>query len=471
MRHRALLFLLLLLSTVPTFAATFDELFLDKTMRVDYFHTSTPKGEEIVALDRVLSDGPWPGSRTRLIDTSNLGKYYFEVIDRDTNQVVFSKGFASVYGEFETTSEAKERPATFHESLRFPWPKKPVQIVLKKRDAQYAFQQVWSTVVDPSSRFVNPADAKPAGRVWSYLDNGPASQKVDLLVIGEGYTAAEMPKLKKDVERLVGKLFATEPFKSRKSDFNVRVLELPATKSGIHRPRTRDDRRSVTGVEYNIFDSERYILTLDNRAMRDAAASAPYDFLEILVNEKQYGGGGIFNDQATASVDTGFAEYVFVHEFGHHFAGLGDEYYTSDVAYQTGGSEHPEPWEPNITANGAQPKWMSMVTPGTPLPTPWRKEAFEKHSREYQAERRKLRAENVPESKMDELFGRTQAWETKFLAEEQYANKVGAFEGAGYEAKGLYRPEADCIMFTRNEVGFCDVCTRAIQRMIDMHTR
>jgi hypothetical protein len=472
MRFRALLIVLAAATcSFAAQAASFDELFLDKTMRVDYFHTSTPKGDEILALDRVVSDGPWPGSRTYLVDTSNLGKYYFEVVDRDTNQVVFSRGFASVYGEWETTPEVKERPATFHESLRFPWPKEPVQLTLKKRDAQNAFQQIWSTVIDPASRFVNPADAKPAGRVWSFLENGPPSKKVDLLVIGEGYTETEMPKLKKDVGRLVGRLFATEPFKSRKSDFNVRVLELPATKSGVHRPRTHDDRRSVTGVEYNIFDSERYILTLDNRAMRDAAASAPYDFLEILVNEKQYGGGGIFNDQATASVDTGFAEYVFVHEFGHHFAGLGDEYYTSDVAYATGGAEHQEPWEPNLTANGTHPKWMDMVTAGTPLPTPWGKEAFENHQREYQAERRKLRDANVPETQMDELFRREQEWETKFLGAEKYANHVGAFEGAGYEAKGLYRPEADCIMFTRDEVGFCDVCTRAIQRMIDMQTK
>lgn len=469
MRVKALL--LLCLAALPLSAAQFDELFLDKTMRVDYFHTSTPKGDEILALDKIVSDGPWPGSRTRLIDTSNLGKYYFEVLDRHTNQVIYSRGFASVYGEWETTPEVKERPATFHESLRLPWPKEPVQIVLKKRDAQNAIQQIWSTVVDPASRFVNPADRKPAGKVWSYLENGPASQKVDLLVIGEGYTEGEMPKLRKDVERLAAKLFATEPFKSRKSDFNVRVLELPASKSGVNRPRTRDDRRTATGVQYNIFDSERYVLTLDNAALRDAAATAPYDFLEILVNEKQYGGGGIFNDQATSSVDSAFSEYVFVHEFGHHFAGLGDEYYTSDVAYETGGAEHPEPWEPNITANAAHPKWMDLVAPGTPLPTPWGKEAFEAHQREYQAERRKLREANVPESQMDALFRRELEWETKFLGDEKYANKVGAFEGAAYEAKGLYRPEADCIMFTRDEVGFCDVCDRAIERVIDMYAK
>jgi IgA Peptidase M64/Peptidase M64 N-terminus len=456
---------------VSASAATFDELFTDRAMRVDYFHTSTPKGDEIVALDKIVSDGPWPGSRTYLVDRSNLGKYLFEVIDRDTNQVIFSRGFASVYGEFETTGEAKERAATFHESLRFPWPKKPVQVVLKKRDANMAFQQVWSTLVDPKSRFVNPADAKPAGRVWSIFENGPASQKVDLLLIGEGYTEAEMPKLKKDAERLVAKLFATEPFRSRKNDFNVRVLELPSTKSGVHRPRTNDHRRTPTGVQYNIFDSERYVLTLDNAAMRDVASSAPYDFLEILVNEKQYGGGGIYGDQATTSVDSGSSDYVFVHEFGHHFAGLGDEYYTSDVAYETGGVSHPEPWEPNITANGARPKWMDMVTPGTPLPTPWDKKGYEDHQREYQAERRKLRESGAPESEMDKLFAREKEWSTNFLSKQQYAGKVGAFEGASYEAKGLYRPEVDCIMFTRDEVGFCDVCSRAIHRVIDMYAK
>jgi hypothetical protein len=456
---------------LPLTAATFDDSFTGKTMRVDYFHTSTPRGDEIIALDKVVSDGPWPGSRTRLIDTSNLGKYYFEVIDRETNQPLYSRGFASVYGEWETTSDVRERAGTFHESLRFPWPKKAVQVVLKKRDKQNAFQQIWSAVVDPSSRFVNPADRGPAGKVWSLFENGPASQKVDLLIIAEGYAANENAKLRGDIERLSAKLFATEPFKSRRKDFNVRVLELAASKSGVHRPRTHDDRRTPTGVEYNIFDSERYVLTLDNQALRNAASSAPYDFLEILVNEKQYGGGGIFMDQATASVDSGFSEYVFVHEFGHHFAGLGDEYYTSDVAYETGGAEHPEPWEPNVTANGEHPKWMDMVTPGTPLPTPWEKEAFEKHQREYMAERRKLRESNVPESKMDELFRRELEWDTRFLSAEKYAGKVGAFEGASYEAKGLYRPQADCIMFTRDEVGFCKVCSRAIDRMIDMYSK
>ncbi|HEY2323392.1 MAG TPA: IgA Peptidase M64 [Thermoanaerobaculia bacterium] len=469
MRIRFILATLVLVTSTSAFAARFDDLFLDKTMRVDVFHTGN-HGEEVVALDRVVSDGPWPGSRTYLIDSTNLGSYYFEVIDRDTNQPVYSRGFSSVYGEWETTDDAKVHAGTFQESMRFPWPRKPVQVVLKKRDKENAFQQIWSTVIDPASRFVNKADVKPAGKVWTLFENGPPSEKVDLLVIGEGFTEAELPKFHNDAKRMIAKLFATEPFKSRQKDFNVRAIDLPAGQSGVNRPRTSDDRRTATSVQYNIFDSERYVLTFDNRAMRDIASAAPYDFLEIMVNEKTYGGGGIFNDQATASVDSAFSEYVFVHEFGHHFAGLGDEYYTSDVAYETGG-EKPEPWEPNLTASGTHPKWFDMVDKDVPLPTPWDKTAFEEHSKAIQARRRQIRAENQPESVMDALFREERDWETKFLDHDQkYAGKVGAFEGAGYEPKGLYRPQVDCIMFTRDDVGFCRVCQRAISRIIDIYS-
>ena len=451
----------------------FDALFLDKTMRVDCFHTGS-NGQEILALDRVVSDGAWAGSRTRLVDDTNLGSYLFEVVDRRTNQVIYSRGFASIFGEWETTAEAKRHVSrTFHESLRFPWPKMPVQVTLKKRDPTTGFHEIWSTAVEPDSRFVNRADARPDGRVWPVFENGPASQKVDLLIIGEGYTEKELPKFHADVKRLVDAMFAIEPYKSRRSDFNVRAIDLPAAESGVNRPRSADFRRTPVSAEYNIFDSERYLLTFDNRRLRDVASAAPYDALEILVNERQYGGGGIFNDQATAAVDSRFADYVFIHEFGHHFAALGDEYYTSDVAYATGAAEHPEPWEPNLTAlhDPARLKWRDLVDAATPVPTPWDKDAFEQKSREFQKRRAAIRARNAPEAEMDALFLEEQQWETKFLGSQTYSGKVGAFEGAGYEAKGLYRPEADCIMFTRDAVGFCRVCRRAIERVIDLNVK
>ena len=453
-------------------AFSFDAYFIDKTMRVDYFHSGGP-GVEILSLDRVVSDGPWAGSRSRLIDDLNLGKYLFEVIDRQTNATIYSRGFASIYGEWETTPEARQVHRTFHESLRFPWPQRPVQVVLKVRDAENSFHEIWSTVVDPASRFVNPVDRPPLGEVWALQENGPPAEKVDLLVIGEGYVEAELPKFHADARRLVEALFAEEPFRSRRSDFNVWGLDLPSAESGVSRPRALEFRRTPLSAEYNIFDSERYLLTYDNRALRNAASAAPYEFLEIVVNEEQYGGGGIFNFQATAAADTGFAEYVFVHEFGHHFAGLADEYYTSDVAYETGGAYHPEPWEPNVTAlhDPEQLKWGDLVEEGTPLPTPWNKTAFETGSNAAQAERRTLRSQGAPEEEIDRLFTEQMENDTRTLAGMAHAGKVGVFEGASYEPIGLYRSEIDCIMFTRNPVGFCRVCQRGITRVIDQYSR
>ena len=454
--------------------SSFDAAFTGNTMRVDYFHTGGPKAGETISLDRVVNDGEWAGSRTQLLDATNLGKYLFEVRSKKTGTPLYSRGFASVYGEWETTGEQKTAHRTFHESLRFPWPKEPVTVTLSKRQTDNSFSPLWTTDIDPASRFVNATALKQhVGHVWPVFINGPASAKVDLLVIGEGYTAAEMSKFHGDVKRLLPALFAQEPFKSRRSDFNVRALDLPSPESGINRPNAGMFRRTPLSAEYNIFDSERYVLTLDNRALRDAASAAPYEFIEILVNDKTYGGGGIFKDQATASVDSAFSPYVFVHEFGHHFAALADEYYTSDVAYETGAAEKPEPWEPNITAlhDAAQLKWKDLVTPGTPLPTPWSKEEYEKHTAAIQQRRRDIRARNAPEAEMDALFREQQAWDTKFLSSMTYSGRVGAFEGAGYEAQGLYRPEADCIMFTRDQVGFCRVCRRAIERIIDLYSK
>jgi hypothetical protein len=445
-----------------------------RTIRVDYFHTGGPKAGETISLDRVVNDGAWAGSRTALVDTTNLGKYFFEVQDLSSGRTLYSRGFASVFGEWETTPEVKTIHRTFHESLRFPWPSQPVRVTVKKRQSDNQFAAVWSTEIDPASRFVNAAPFRAhAGAVWTVFEHGPAAEKVDLLVISEGYTNEQMPKFKADATRLINALFAHEPFKSRKRDFNVRALSLPSAEAGVNRPNGGVFRRTPLSAEYNIFDSERYVLTLDNRALRDAASAAPYEFLEILVNERTYGGGGIFNDHATSSVDSAFADYVFVHEFGHHFAALADEYYTSDVAYETGAAIKPEPWEPNVTAlaDPKNVKWKHLVTAGTPLPTPWNKDEFEKHSRAIQERRRAIRKRNAPEEEMDALFREQRDWEERFLASMAHSKAVGAFEGAAYEARGLYRPEADCIMFSRDRVGFCRVCREAIGRIIDLYSR
>lgn len=438
-----------------------------RTLRLDYFHTASAS-EERFARDGVVLEGPWPGNPARPIDDTNLGKYLFEVIDPATNRAVYSRGFASICGEWETTDEAKREHRTFHESLRFPEPKGPVQVVVKKRGPDGLFHEAWSTAVDPRDQGVDRT-GPPAGRAWAVLENGPPSQKVDLLLLGDGYTAAEMGKWHADAKRLADLLFSTSPFKERQSDFNVWALDTPSEESGVARPSDGIHRRSALRASYDAFGSERYVLAFDNRRLREAAAAAPYDVMEIVVNGRTYGGGGIFNLYATVASDNAFTPYVFVHEFGHHFAGLADEYYTSDVAYGST-PERPEPWERNATASAASPKWKDLVTPGTPLPTPWAKEAFEAAQKEIQARRRKIRAEKRPEEEMEALFREEQQKVEALLAASPHAAAVGAFEGAMYAARGYYRPQANCIMFTRH-TEFCRVCRRAIETVVDLYTR
>lgn len=443
-----------------------------RTMRVDYYHSGDAKQEHF-SLDRVVVEPlPWPGNPGRPVDDTNLGKYLFEVVDRQTNRVVYSRGFASVYGEWETTGEANEMWRTFHESFRFPAPAAPVQVVLKKRDAKNAFREIWSLLVDPKDQFVDTAAPASPGPLLEIERNGPSAEKVDFLILGDGYTAVERSKFEKDARRLVDILFSTSPFKERRRDFNVWGLCPPAAESGVSRPSTGVHRRSPVGATYDAFGSERYVLTFENRAMRDIASFAPYEFVEILTNSRTYGGGGIFGLYSTVAADSLWSPYVFIHEFGHHFAALADEYYTSDVAYEPA-DEIVEPWEPNVTAHADRDslKWKDLVEPGTPLPTPWSKAEFEKHAAEIQKRRREIRAQNRPEDEMDALFLEERTAETKLLGSDQYAGKVGAFEGANYAARGYYRPQTDCIMFTRDQVPFCQVCQRAIERVIDLYSK
>jgi hypothetical protein len=423
------------------------------------------------SVDRVVIEPlPWPGDLTKTIDNTNLGKYFFEVRDQKTKKVLFSRGFASIYGEWETTDEAKSMSRTFSESLRFPAPSAPVEIVLRKRDAKNFWRELWTTSVDPNDMFVDRAKVKAPARLVPIQKMGDSATKVDFLIVGDGYTAREMRKFEADARRLTEVLFRTSPFKEHRRNFNVWGLCPAASESGISRPSTGIHRDSPLGATYDAFGSERYVLTFDNHALRRVAQFAPYEFIEVLVNNRTYGGGGIFNLYSTVAADNGFANYVFVHEFGHHFAGLADEYYTSPVAYAPS-TERVEPWEPNTTAllDPANLKWNDLISPGTPIPTPWNKLPFENDSRAYQKRRGKLRADKRPESEMEALFREVRDHEEAMFRKEKYYDKVGAFEGANYEATGYYRPEVDCIMFTRTD-HFCAVCRRAIERIINLYS-
>jgi len=440
-----------------------------RTLRVDYFHTGG-KGVEIFSVDRVVIEPlPWPGLPGGAIDDGNSGTYRFEV-KAASGELLYSRGFASIFAEWVTTAEAAESHRTFHESLRFPVPAAPVQVTVQRRNPEQAFETVWQVTVDPSDMFVDRA-APPAQALLEVERHGDPSQKVDVLLLGDGYTAAECAsKFLPDARRMASALFRHDPFASRRNDFNVWGLCPPAAESGVARPSTGRYRRTPVGAAYDAFGSERYVLTFDNRALRDVAAWAPYEFLAILVNGDTYGGGGIFGAFSTVAVDSAWADYLFVHEFGHHFAGLADEYYTSPVAYQPA-ERIVEPWEANVTAllDPERLKWRDLLARDTPVPTPWPKAGFEERQRDFQARRKQIRAERRPEADMDALFREEQSYTTRLLDKGRYAGRVGAFQGANYDARAFYRPQLDCVMFTRDEVPFCRVCQRELERVIDQY--
>jgi len=191
-----------------------------------------------------------------------------------------------------------------------------------------------STTIYPKSRIVNPSLLKSPYKTFTYVENGKPADHVDILILGDGYTAGEMEKFHKDVTTLTNELFNVEPFKSRKSDFNVRAVETPSASSGVNKPHPGVFNRTPLSMSYGAFDSERYALTYDNRTVRDVAATVPYDYMYILINERTYGGGGIYNLYSTVAADNKFSPYIFVHEFGHSFAALADEYYTSESRFQ-----------------------------------------------------------------------------------------------------------------------------------------
>lgn len=439
------------------------------TVRLDYTHSGNALSDQY-ALERVLIEPlPWPGDMGKPFDDTNRGQNRLEVADAKTGDLLYSRDFSTVFGEWRTTEEANKISRGFHESVRFPKPDRPVRVRILKRDDRNQFSVAWSVDVDTDAQDVirkqPPAPAKPIPiRV-----SGPSPQKVDLLILGDGYTQADMGKFESDAKRLAAHLFEVSPFKERANDFNVWAMAVPTQESGVSRPSTGIYHESALGTRYDVFGSERYVLALDNRALRDIAQYAPYEFIEILVNNETYGGGGIFGQFSTAAAGNAWANYLFVHEFAHHFAGLADEYYTSPVAYQSSGARM-EPWEPNVTAlrDPARLKWRQHVKPGTPLPTPWPKAQYEEYSRAYQKKRAALRAANAPEAEMNALFREDLQRTNAMFAQAKYHGVVGAFEGANYEASGYYRPAMQCIMFDRSEQ-FCPVCRDGISDIIDLY--
>ncbi len=454
-------------------AQSFQQYFVNKTLRVDYHHTGT-KGEEKFALDQCYEEGEWAGGQRNLVDHLNLGEYQARVYDVETSTVIFSRGFSTMFNEWQTTGEANQGLyRTFHETVRLPMPQKKIQFTLCRRDQQMNFREIFSLTIDPAAPTqINRAPRAARFKATALMQNGPPASKVDLVILGDGYAKEEMEKFRKDAQHFNDIMFSITPFKERKQDFNVWMIEVISEESGISKPDKNIWKSNALGAIYNTFGSARYVLTTANAALRDIAGQVPYEVINLLINDERYGGGGIYNQYNTTYTITDQAgqewqrDYVYVHEFGHSFAGLGDEYYSSQVSYEAFYSKEVEPWEPNVTAlrDKGNLKWKAFVAPETPLPTPWEKAEYDSIANvratldrlapDYYAEREPLI------KRQDELLRKT-----------KYAGKVGAFEGAGYEARGLYRPAADCRMFSLSLVDFDPVCRAAIEKVIDSYVK
>lgn len=388
----------------------YDDWFTADRMRLDMVLTGNAR-EQSIWLESVNFEKKWSGTKENLIYPFDYGEYRMEVFDKASGKLIYSTGFSTLFFEWRTTDEAKKLGKAFSHSFRFPYPKAPVTVTFSERLYDTGkMSPLASFDIDPSDKAIireNFNDLK----VVEIQNNGDINKKVDIVFIADGYTAEQMPDFIDDVKRMTEYLFTLEPYKSRRSDFNVWAVESVSAESGPDIP--HHDKWSNTIVEssFYTFYIDRYLTVTDQKSVAKLAANAPCDALYVITNTEKYGGGGIFNSYALCASDSKWNEEVMIHEFGHSFAGLGDEYYESEVAYNDMYNLKVECWEPNIT---------TMVD-------------FDK--------------------KWKDMMGK---------------EGVGLHEGGGYASKGIFRPREECRMKSNHGApDFCPVCRRTISRMID----
>jgi len=476
--------LLLVLSSCEEQKTTsFDHYFTYGSMRIDYFHTGDAKSE-VVEIDQIYSYDGWAGSLTNLIDEINYGAYYYKIYNQASGELIYSKGFDSYFKEYKVTKPAIEGQAKqFHETAILPFPKSAIIFVLEKRKFSGSIEEVFKTVIDPEIAQEKPID--PEVRIYTSLDNGDPNTKADIAIIGEGYTADEDQKFQNDLERFTEVFFKAEPCKSNKNKFNIRGVLKPSVDSGIDEPRAGIDKNTSLSASFNTMGLERYVLTEDNQSLRNIAGHVPYDALYIMVNHSRFGGGGIYNFYCVYTSDNIDSDYLMVHEFGHSFFGLADEYYTKSTTYSDFYTTDYEPNEPNITAmkDPDKVKWKHLLSDNIEIPTPWLKTQYDSIDIQWQKQRAEMNdtiailqkngagEDEVAKAKTnyDVKSAQREIAVQQYLDSSKFAGKVGVFEGAGYTSTGLYRPSINCIMFTRTDY-FCPVCQDAMLKGLNSYS-
>lgn len=465
----------------------FDKYFIDKTLRIDFFHTGNDTSE-VITIDKIYKYSTWAGNPEHCLDTFNNGKYYIKIYDRVSNTLIYSKGFNTIFGEYQTTNPAlKGLKRTFHETALIPCPQKSFFFVIESRNKNNFMHGIFIREINPHGIGIINEAAESDIKVYKVLDNGNPHKKVDLAWIAEGYTADEYEKFKNDVDIILETFLSIEPYKNFINKFNIYGVFKPSYESGTDQPEENIFKNTALNSSFNALNLSRYLLTEDNRSLRNIASVVPYDAIIIMVNHNRYGGGGIYNSYAISTVHNKLSKNVFLHEFGHSFAGLADEYYASSVAYNDFYPKGIEPVEPNITAllNPAKLKWKNLVSQDISIPTEWGKEEIEflqnksikirkmifsslDSLRKNKADANEIKVMKATlEKKLNETKNKLKEIKEKFSFLKY---KVGAFEGAGYSAKGLYRPELNCLMFSNQEIRFCKVCQDAIKKMILFYT-
>jgi hypothetical protein len=399
---------------------SYEENFTDDVLRMDFILAGDYNSEEAI-LYQVKRESSWAGPRENYNVPFDYGNYRIVVNSQD-NKTIYYRGFSTLFEEYQTTEMAKSRGKAFYHTIRTPFPKDTVDVLLQKRKYETGkFRTLNEYTIAPDDYFIKN-ETPPQTDFEKIKIAGKPEKNIDIAFLAEGYTKEEMEKYVKDVKRVTEYIFNQPPFGEYADHFNLYAVKSVSAESGTDVPGENIYKNTVLNTSYYTFDVPRYLTTYDTRSIRNQASVVPYDHLFILINTKRYGGGGFYNHYTASTVDHAYSMEVAIHEFGHGFAGLGDEYYSSNVAYSSFYNPDVEPWEPNITTLvNFESKWKDMIKEEVPIPTP---------------------------------------------REKQYNNTIGVYEGGGYVSEDVYSPYMDCRMKSNAADGFCPVCKEAIEDMM-----
>lgn len=426
-------------------------------LRIELRH-HVSHGVEGFEVERVRAEPQWSGPRRQVNAGPDWGDYRVSVFEPATQTLIHRAGF-------DSNLDLQSASAATRLSVRFRAPSTAIGVRIDKRRAADVFTPLWRLDIDPADGVIDRSPRAVPTQVHAIVGNGEPHRKVDIAILGDGYRASEQAKFVADAKRAAGYLFSVEPLKARARDFNVHAVFTPSADSGVTDDYLGIRKNTVFRCAYGGGTAERMLAPRDEHALREAASAAPYDFLLVLANARRYGGSAHFGGAATVAIDSAAARYLVVHELAHVIGGLADEYYLptrSGPVY----AGNVEPWNPNVTLSPTHAKWSVS----DPQPAPWNKARYDRAFADYVRRYFALRNAHADESAVEQLMQAEAGRQAALLSANRHRRAVGLFEGAHGYAKGVYRAEVDCIMFSLQTDYFCSACAAAITAMIDAHT-